>query len=292
MANFEERYYRRRIATAQITMVISITLVLFLLGLMGLIMLHARKLSDHVRENIGFSVMLKEDVREVRILEIKKKLELQPYVRSAEYIPREKAAERLRNELGEDFIDFLGENPLLPGIELRIKAPFANRDSLFSIEQTLVQMPEVSEVFYQKSLVDAINRNAERISLLLLGFGTILLFIAMVLINNTIRLSVYARRFMIRTMQLVGATEGFIRKPMVMRSIFHGLLSAFLALAMLMVLLWFAVEEIPELPEITDPLLLGSMVAALFILGALITYISTWLAVRKYLRIRTDLLYT
>ncbi len=292
MANFEERYYRRRIATAQITMIISITLVLFLLGLMGLIMLHARKLSDHVRENIGFSVMLKEEVKEVRILEIKKKLELQPFVRSAEYIPRAKAAERLRNELGEDFMDFLGENPLLPGIELRIKAPYSNRDSLSGIEFNLMKMPEVSEVFYQKSLVDAINRNAERISLFLLGFGAILLFIAIVLINNTIRLSVYARRFMIRTMQLVGATEGFIRKPMVRRSIFHGLLSAFLALAMLMVILWFAVEEIPELPEITDPVLLASMVASLFVLGALITFISTWFAVRKYLRIRTDLLYT
>jgi cell division transport system permease protein len=292
MKTFEESYYRRRIATAQATMIISITLVLFLMGLMGLIVLHARHLSDYVRENIGFSVMLKDDVREARVIEIKKNLDVQPFIKSSEYIPKEKAAQRLSQELGEDFINFLGYNPLLPGIELRIRAAYTNHDSLSSIERKLMAIPGIKEVYYQKPLVDAINQNVEKISLILLGFSGILLFIAIVLINNTIRLSVYSRRFIIRTMQLVGATEGFIRRPLVLKSLGHGFLSAFFALLLLMALVWLAVEEIPELPELTSMTTLGALVGSLFLTGAMITFISTWFAVRKYLRIRTDLLYT
>ncbi len=292
MSQQEEPYYRRRIATAQLTTVISITLVLFLMGLFGLIMLHARMLSDYVRENIGFSIMIREGVKEAGILQLKKTLDGKYYVKSSEYIPRERAAEKLKSDLGEDFIGFLGYNPLLPGIDLRIKAPYANADSLNRIEKQLLANPEVKEVFYQKSLVDAINSNIEKISLILLGFSAILLFIAIVLINNTIRLSVYSKRFIIRSMQLVGATEGFIRRPLLIRSIFHGGISAFFALLMLMLLVYFALEQLPELLELQDPMMLIALVFFLFLLGAFISWISTWFAVRKYLRIRTDLLYT
>ncbi len=292
MSQQEEPYYRRRIATAQLTTVISITLVLFLMGLFGLIMLHARMLSDYVRENIGFSIMIREGVKESGILQLKKTLDGKYYVKSSEYIPRERAAEKLKSDLGEDFIGFLGYNPLLPGIDLRIKAPYANADSLYRIEKQLLANPEVKEVFYQKSLVDAINSNIEKISLILLGFSAILLFIAIVLINNTIRLSVYSKRFIIRSMQLVGATEGFIRRPLLVRSIFHGGISAFFALLMLMLLVYFALEQLPELLELQDPMMLIALVFFLFLLGAFISWISTWFAVRKYLRIRTDLLYT
>ena len=292
MSQREEKYYRRRIATSQITTSISITLVLFLMGLLGLIILHARMLSDYVRENIGFSIMIREGVKESGILQLKKALDGQYYVKSSEYIPREKAADKLKSDLGEDFIGFLGYNPLLPSIDLRIKAPYANADTLRKIEKRLLANPEVKEVYYQKSLVDAINNNLEKISIFLLGFSGILLFIAVVLINNTIRLAVYSRRFIIRSMQLVGATEGFIRRPMLMRSILYGLISAFMAILLLMLLAYFALEEIPELVELQDPFMLVALVAFIFILGALISWFSTWLAVRKYLRIRTDLLYT
>jgi cell division transport system permease protein len=236
--------------------------------------------------------MIREGVKEPGILELKKNLDGQYYVKSSEYIPRNRAAEKLKTELGEDFIGFLGYNPLLPSIDLRIKAPYANADTLRVIEKRLLANPGVKEVYYQKSLVDAINSNIEKISLVLLGFSGILLFIAIVLINNTIRLSVYARRFIIRSMQLVGATEGFIRRPMLVRSIFHGIISAFIALLMLMLLTYLALEEIPELLELQDPFMLIALVAFIFFLGALISWFSTWLAVRKYLRIRTDLLYT
>jgi cell division transport system permease protein len=292
MSQHEETYYRRRIATSQFTTIISITLVLFLMGLLGLIILHARMLSDYVRENIGFSIMIREEVKEAGILELKKNLDGQYYVKSTEYIPRNRAAERLKTELGEDFVGFLGYNPLLPSIELRIKAPYANADTLRAIEKKLLAKPGIKEVYYQKSLVDAINSNIEKISFILLGFSSILLFIAIVLINNTIRLAVYSRRFIIRSMQLVGATEGFIRRPMLVRSIFHGLISAFIALLMLMLLTYFALEEIPELVELQNPFMLILLVAFIFILGSLISWFSTWMAVRKYLRMRTDLLYT
>jgi cell division transport system permease protein len=292
MSQHEETYYRRRIATSQFTTIISITLVLFLMGLLGLIILHARMLSDYVRENIGFSIMIREEVKEAGILELKKNLDGQYYVKSTEYIPRNRAAERLKTELGEDFVGFLGYNPLLPSIELRIKAPYANADTLRAIEKKLLAKPGIKEVYYQKSLVDAINSNIEKISFILLGFSGILLFIAIVLINNTIRLAVYSRRFIIRSMQLVGATEGFIRRPMLVRSIFHGIISAFIALLMLMLLTYFALEEIPELVELQNPFMLILLVAFIFILGSLISWFSTWMAVRKYLRMRTDLLYT
>jgi cell division transport system permease protein len=292
MIRHEEPHYRRRIATAQVTMVISITLVLFLLGLMGLIVLHAGLLSDYVRENIGFSIMIKEEIKESKIIDLKKSLDIKPYVKSSEYVPREKAAQKLKADLGEDFVDFLGYNPLLSSIELRIKAAYANHDSLARIETRLMANPEIKEIFYQKSLVDAINQNVEKISLILLGFSSILLFIAIVLINNTIRLSVYSKRFIIRSMQLVGATEAFIRKPMVRRSILHGFLSAFFAQLMLMAVVYFALEEIPELVELTNPLMLIILVVSMFLLGAMISFFSTWFAVKKYLRIRTDLLYT
>lgn len=288
----DDRYYQRRIATSQFTSVISITLVLFLLGFLGMIILHAHKLSDYVKENIGFSIMIREGIRESGILELKKQLDRQYYVKSSEYIPRDLAAERLQDELGEDFIGFLGYNPILPGIELRIKAPYANVDTLDRIERNLLQYPAVKEVFYQKSLVGAINRNVEKISIIVLGFSALMLFIAIVLINNTIRLSIYSKRFIIRSMQLVGATEGFIMKPLLTKSIIQGFISALLALVMLMILVWFAVEQLPELVELQDPVILGGLVLMMFVLGAFISWVSTWLSVKKYLRMRTDLLYT
>ena len=292
MLQQEERYYQRRIATSYFTTIISTTLVLFLLGLLGMILLHAQKLSDYVKENIGFSIMIREGVKESGIMEFKKKLDKAYYVKSTEYIPSERAAERLEDELGEDFVSFLGYNPLLPAIDLRLKASYANNDSIARIEHLLLNNPEVKEVFYQKSLVEQINRNLEKISLILLGFSGILLFIAIVLINNTIRLSVYSKRFIIRSMQLVGATEGFIRKPFLFKSIFNGCLSALIAIGLLTLVTYFSIEQLPELLELQDIAMLLILVVCIFLLGVFLSWMSTYFAVRKYLRIRTDLLYT
>jgi len=291
MAHQEQKYYNRRIRTSYFSTIISITLVLFMMGLLGLIILHAKKLSDYAKENIGFSIIMKEGVNEQGILVFQKRLNTEEFVKSTEYIPKEKAAVELKKELGEDFIGFLGYNPLLPTIDLRLKADFANMESVAKIERKLLTAPEVKEVFYQKSLVELVNQNLERVSFVILGFSLVLLLIAIALINNTIRLSVYSRRFVIRTMQLVGATKSFIRRPFLRNGILNGFVSAILAIGLLAGVMYLVFEEVPEIMHLVNPVAYIALVVVLLVLGILISWISTWLAVRKYLRMRTDDLY-
>ncbi len=287
----EEQYNRRRIRSSYVTTLVSITMVLFMLGLLGLLLLQADRLSRHVKENISLSVIMNENVKEASILEFQKKLDISPFVRYTEYIPKEKAAADLKEQLGEDFISFLGYNPLLPSIEVHLKAMYANNDSIPRIEKHLLQNPDVREVFYQKSLVDLVNANTRRLSYLLTGISLLLLFIAIALINNTIRLSVYAKRFLLRTMQLVGATQGFIRKPFVRRGILQGLIGGIIANLLLLLVIWWARREIPEITALSDHTLLLSLMGIVILAGIVLTWISTYLAVRKYLKIRTDELY-
>ncbi len=291
MARQEQKYYNRRIRTSYFSTVVSITLVLFMMGLLGLIILHAKKLSDYAKENIGFSIMIKDGVKEPEILALQKRLDTEEFVKTTEYIPKEKAAIELKKELGEDFIGFLGYNPLLPTIDLRLKADFASMESVAKIERKLLAAPEVKEVFYQKSLVELVNQNIERISLVILGFSLVLLLISIALINNTIRLSVYSKRFVIRTMQLVGATKSFIRRPFLRNGIVNGFVSAVLAAGLLMGVMYMVFQEVPELIRLVDPVLYVALMIILLLMGVLISWMSTWLAVRKYLRMRTDDLY-
>jgi cell division transport system permease protein len=207
----QKKVSKGRLQSSYLTTIVSITLVLFMLGLLGLILLNSKKIADHVRENIGFSIIMYEGVREARIMELKKTLDASDFVKYTEYITSDEAAYELQNQLGEDFIGFLGYNPLLPSIDLRLNSQYANVDSLKVIESQLLENPDIKEVYYQESLVEMINQNVRRISIFILIFSTLLLIIAVALINNTIRLSVYSKRFLIRTMQLVGATKSFIR---------------------------------------------------------------------------------
>ncbi len=287
----EEQYNRRRLRSSYITTLVSVTMVLFMLGLLGLLVLQADKLSRHVKENISLSVIIREDVKESSILEFQKKLDISPYVRYTEYIPKEKAAEDLKEQLGEDFISFLGYNPLLPSIDVHLKSNYANNDSIRKIEQSILQEEDVKEVFYQKSLVDMVNANTRKLSYLLTGFSVLLLLIAVALINNTIRLSVYAKRFLLRTMQLVGATQGFIRRPFVTRGIIQGLIGGVIANILLILVLFWAQRQIPELNALHDLRLFVSLLVLVILTGIFLTWISTYLAVRKYLKIRTDELY-
>jgi cell division transport system permease protein len=291
MARQEQRYYNRRIHTSYVTTVISITLVLFMMGMLGLIVLHARKLSDYVKENIGFSIMIKDGVREAGILMLQKKLDAKEFVKSTEYIPKEKAAVDLKKELGEDFIGFLGYNPLLPSIDLRLKADYATPVYVAKIEKDLLSNPEVKEVFYQKSLVELVNQNIERISMFILGFSLLLLLVSIALINNTIRLSVYSKRFNIRTMLLVGATRTFICRPFIWKGLLNGFISAVIAIGLLMVVLYLALQEIPELMQLQDLQMYLVIIVFVILLGMLISWLSTWMAVRRYLRMKTDNLY-
>lgn len=291
MSRNEDKISKRRLQTSTATTIISISLVLFMLGLLGLIVLHAQKLSDYVKENIGFSVIIKEEVKEPGIIEFQKKLDIEPFVKSTEYITRERAAKELTEELGEDFVGFLGYNPLLASIDIRLKADYANNDSLAMLEKKLLAKPVVKEVFYHKSLVELVNQNIRRISLVILAFTAVLLLISIALINNTIRLSVYSKRFIIRSMQLVGATQAFIRKPFLLKSLLHGLISAVIAILLLGVVLYFSRQALPELVDLQDIDMILSLFGIVTALGLIITGLSTLFAVRKFLRISQDRLY-
>lgn len=291
MAKKDERLQRRKLQSSRATALISITLVLLMVGLLGLIVLHAQKLSEYVRENIGFSIIMKENVREAGIVQLQKTLDASRFVKSTEYITPEQAAEELQEELGEDFISFLGYNPLLPSIELKLKAEYTNIDSMEMIENELLANTDVKEIYYQKDLVHLINKNIRRIGLVLLGFSALLLVIAVALINNTIRLSVYSKRFLIKTMQLVGATGGFIRRPFLWYAVMQGLYAAFIAIIFLGLLLYFFQKELPELVNLQDPGLILSLFGLVLLTGIVLTYLSTWFAVKKYLRAKADRLY-
>jgi cell division transport system permease protein len=286
-----DKYSKRRLTGASITTIVSLSLVLFMLGLLGIIILNTRQLSNNVKENIGFQVILNENVKEVDVKKMQKTLDASDYVKSTEFVTKEEAAARLQKDLGEDFIDFLGFNPLLSSINVHLKAEYANADSLAWIEKDMLDTQLVKEVIYQKSLVEMINENVQKISLVILGFSSLLMIIALALINNTIRLSIYSKRFIIKTMQLVGATQGFIRRPFVLNGIKHGVYGAIIAIIMLIGVLYVAQRQLPELAELQDQNMLATLFGIVIILGIVISWISTSMAVRKYLRLKSDELY-
>ncbi|OPZ97473.1 MAG: Cell division protein FtsX [Bacteroidetes bacterium ADurb.Bin408] len=287
----EFKYHKRRLQTSYVSTVIGITLVLYVLGLLGLIIIQAKRISDYVKENIGFSVIVKDDVKEADIFQLQKTLDAADFVKQTEYITKDKAAEQLKKDLGEDFISFLGYNPLLPSIEVKLKAQYANNDSLQIIEQRLLKNESIKEVIYQKSLVHLVNENISKLSLLLLAFGALFLFITIALINNTIRLAVYSKRFLIKSMQLVGATQGFIRKPFITKGIIQGIVAALFTIGLLVLSLYWAHKEFPELVNMKTPDNYLYLFIFVILTGIIITWISTFFAVRKYLKIKTDNLY-
>lgn len=282
---------KRKLRSSYATTIISISLVLFLLGIIGFLMLNANRLSVYVKENLGFTVLIKDNSREAEVMRLQKILNAAPYVRVAEYINKDQAAEVLREELGEDFVEFLGYNPLLASIEVKLSAAWANPDSMARIESQVMSFPEVKEVYYQKNLLEAINDNVRRISIILAVFSGLLLLIAMALINNTIRLSVYSRRFLIRTMQLVGATRGFIRRPFLFKSILHGLAGATIAILLLSTVIYGLSNELDGVIGFSNVMMIGVLFAFVVLVGIVLTLFSTFFAVNKYLRLRTDELY-
>jgi cell division transport system permease protein len=290
MATGEEKYYKKRLGTSYITTIISITLVLFTLGFFALLMAHAKTLSDYIKENLGFEIIIKPGVKEADILHLQKSLDTKPYIKSTEYITREEAVKRLTQSLGDDFVQFLGEddNPLLPSVDVRLKASWANNDSIAKIENRLLKNKIIKEIYYQKSLVHVINKNLNKLGIVTLVISILLLSIAIALINNTIRLSIYSKRFIIKGMQLVGATEGFIMRPFLVRSIYHGIFSGILSLLMLTGLIFIARKNIPELALIEDPIRLVWVYAGILLAGIIISGVSTWFAVKKYLRLGSD----
>ena len=289
----EKSSSKRRVAGSYFMSLMSIALVLFLLGVFALLIMHAKKLSNHLKENIGFEIVMNSNVKEANILRLQKELDAMPAVKSTEYITKEEAIRRLSDDLGEDFLQWLGneENPLLPSIDVRFNAAWANNDSLNVIESQLLGNADIKEVYYQKSLVDLINQNIRRIGFALMIASVILLIIAVTLIRNTIRLSIYSKRFLVRSMQLVGATATYIRRPFIKSGISQGFFGALLADAFLALLLYGLNKRIPEMSAIQDYKIIIGIFIGIIILGILLGGLSTHSALRKYLNADVDRLY-
>lgn len=281
----------RKLRSSYATTVVSISLVLFLLSLLGLLVLNTKKIGDFVRENIGFSVILKEGTREADIIQIQRSFDASEFVKETRYITPEQAAMELQEELGENFLDFLGFNPLLPSIDLKLNAAYANPDSIARIENEFLEYPQVKEVFYQESLVHLVNENVRNISIIILVFSGFLFFISIALFNNTIRLLFYSKRFIIKTMLLVGATSSFIRRPFIFSGVMHGIIGSLVATLMLFIVVFFAQREMPDIVAFTDFGTLGILLFSIFAIGILLSWLSTLFAVNKYLKIDQDRLY-
>lgn len=291
MKESEKGFPKTRLRGSYLTLVISVSLVLFLLGILGLVLINAKELSDYFRESLSFSVMLSDGAKEADIRMLQKDLDAKPYVKLTEYVSKEKAAAKMKEDLGEDFISFLGDNPLPSSIDVYLYAGYTSPDSVAKIEKYVLEYPFVDEVYYEESLLFLINENVRKISLFLLVLSSFLFLIAVTIINNTIRLSIYSKRFIIRTMQLVGATRSFIRKPFLIRSIYHGIIAALIAMILLMGLLYLIETEFFRMVSMESINLLLVLGVVIIIAGILINVVSTYLSVNRYLSISEDKLY-
>lgn len=286
-----ETLAKRRLKSSSLTVVISLALVLFMLGLLGLVVLNARKLSNHIKENIGFQVILKDTTTAAQIDALQQEISAASFAKSVTHISKEQAAEKLKTDLGEDFISFLGYNPLLSSLDVKLNADYANGDTLANIEKGLLQKPYIKEVVYHKDMIRQVNENAKVVGLYLLIFSGLLLVVAIALINNTIRLSIYSQRFLIRTMYLVGATRFFISKPFVFKGIRQGVISGILAGALLSGFLVVSTRYIPDLLQLQDENMLALLFGGIVLLGIIISSFSAMMSVMRYLRLKTSDLY-
>ncbi len=281
----------QKLKTSSVTVVISLALVLFMLGLLGLVVINAKKLSNHIKENVGFQVVLKDTTTQAELDILKQEISSSAFTKQVDYISKDEAAKKLQKDLGEDFISFLGYNPLLSSLDVKLNSDYANIDSLAGFEKQIMQKHFVKEVIYHKDMIKQVNENAKLISLYILIFSGLLLVVAIALINNTIRLSIYAKRFLIRTMYLVGATQGFIRMPFILKGVRQGVIAGILAGFLLAGFLVLSTNYIPDLLQLQDPNLLAVLFIGIVILGILISGLSAALSVSRYLRLKTDDLY-
>lgn len=277
---------------ARLTSTISISLVLFILGIVVLMGILATRLSMYVKENMGFSIVLKENVKESQVKKLQKKLDIAPYVRATQYISKEDALKELEVELGENPKDLLGFNPLQASIEVKLRSDYAHPDSLVWIEKGLRKgTVAIDDIVYQKDMIQLVNDNIRRISFMLLGLAVVLMLISFALISNTIRLGAYSKRFIIHTMKLVGATPAFIRKPFIISNIINGIIGAFIAMALLSGCVYYLLTEFDNLYTLIDISSLFWVFVIILLLGVVLTAISAWFAVNRYIRMDRDNLY-
>lgn len=291
MPNHNNTAATKKLRSSYFTTTISIALVLFLLGMIGLLLLNASRVSSYVKENLCLTVTFAPDTRDAEIRQIEKQLLTLPQVKTVRYIDKDEAAREMEANLGENFLDMLDENPLLPSMEIKLFAQYANEEGMGGIAETVRTFKPVRDVNFEKDVVNLIHENVRKISLVLLGFSVLMLLVAITLINNTVRLMVYSKRFLIRTMQLVGATRGFIRRPFVASAVIQGLVGGAVANAMLAVVVFFSARELPGIVGFNNAFSLSALFAVVFVTGVALTLVSTTLSVNKYLNLRTADLY-
>jgi cell division transport system permease protein len=291
MSKSFERYQRRKLISSYFSVILSIALVLFLLGVLGLLVLNTKKLADHFKEEITVSVFLKDSAKEVEIGQLQKSLVLSEYTKSAVFVSKDEAAEEHSAEIGEDFLEFLGYNPLKNSIDINLNADFVNTAQVDSIAQSIASQSFVEEVSFDRPTLDLLTRNVKRLGLGILIASALFTLIAVLLINSSIRLSIYSKRFIIKTMQMVGATKSFIRKPCIWTNIKLGMIGAILALLGLAGVLFYLDQNFPQLGLLQDMVQLGLVFAGVFLAGVLISLASTYFATQRFLNLRTDDLY-
>ena len=282
---------RRRLANAYLSSVISISLVLLLVGMASILLVNAKSVSDYFKENMKVSVMMKQTVSEESAMKFKTKLDKERYIKSSVYVSKEQGMSEMAQMLGDDFLDVFEVSPIPASIDITLNADYVSADSLEMVKQDIGKSSLVDEVIYQRSLVDALNANLSRISLILAIFISLLLFISFVLINNTVRLNVFARRFTIHTMKLVGATKSFIRAPFLIQAVFQGMFSAVVAIVVLVGMMFFVRSEFQQLFEIFRAALLLLVMGIVMAAGVIICVVSTYFVVGKLISLKKDELY-
>jgi cell division transport system permease protein len=291
MEEFEASASSKKTKTIYISTVFGIAMVLLMVGLLGLILVYAKNISSYVKENIVLNIFVDDAAHESDVLQLQKQLDGNVIVKQTQYVSKELAARNLQKDLGEDFVKFLGYNPLSQSVDVYLKAEYANNKDIEKFKAELLKNPLIKEVKYQQSLVDQMNQNVTTISLIILTFAGIFVVLSVALINNTIRLAIYSQRFLIKSMQLVGATKGFIRKPFLLYGIWHGLLGGLIAIILLIATLYVAYDNVPDLVFLQNYTEFGIVFLGVVGLGIFISGFSTFLAVNKFLRLKIYDLY-
>ncbi|MBU0940828.1 MAG: permease-like cell division protein FtsX [Bacteroidetes bacterium] len=291
MSSSFDKFQKRRLISSYFSVVLSVFLVLFLLGILGLFIINSQKLANDFKEKIAMTVFFKNEANDTILKAFGTELKKAPYAKSIDYVTKEQAAKQHTDIIGEDFMTFLGENPLQNSYDIHLKADYVEKDSIAKIEKNLRANIMISDIVYDKQLVNLVNDNIKKVSMWILIISGFLTFIAVLLINSSLRLSIHSNRFIIKTMQMVGATKSFIRKPFVMRSVKLGMIGALLAIFALVGVLLYVETSFPDLGILNNPILTGILLAAVFAIGILITWISTHFATQRFLNLRTDDLY-
>lgn len=291
MASNFEKFQKRRVITSYFSVVLSVFLVLFLLGALGLFVINSKRISDNFKEDIVMTVFLKNEATDSIVSAFDLELKTAKFAKDFTYVSKESAAKEHQKVLGEDFMQFLGVNPLQNSFDVRLKAAYVTKESFAKVETRLRKNEMVADVVYDKQLLTLVNDNVKQISMWILIVSGIFAFISVLLINSSMRLSIYSNRFIIKTMQLVGATKSFIRKPFIRRSIYLGMIGALLAVVALIGVLIYIQTNYPNLDILKDTVLTGCVLLGVLLLGALIPWISTFVATQRFLNLRTDDLY-